>query len=1001
KGLAVASLRREQDDRRVLLESVAALHAHGLSVDWKQLNGEQGQTVPLPTYPWQRERYWIEETNAVPVMRGPAAQPGEKEHPLLGRPFSLSVLPGMHAWEKAVSTTTPAYLTDHRVRGEAVMPVAAYVEMGLAAAASVFGQKPYVLEGASFERMLALPAKGARTVQAVLTEQQGGEASFQVSSQPEAGAAWVKPATAKLRLQDAGKEPARGEEPRRIRERCTTPIAVAGSYESLRAQGLEYGPAFQGVEELWRGPGEVLGRVRLPEGPATKTAGYQLHPALLDACFQAFGVLLPSVDEAGGERQTFIAAGLESLRVHGRPEREVWAHGRLRPAEKNARAYTWDVSLLSEAGQVLAEVKGLRVQRLEGGAGTRPVGEDWLHTLEWKRHEGTLSEQSLTGTGTWLVLSDAAGTGNALAGLLEARGQRCVKVVAAERYEKLEPGLFRVDATSPEDYRRVLKEALGDTGCRGVVHLWSLDAGTAGPEELERAWRRGSQSALYLAQALVRRGWRDMPGLWLVTQGAHAVTRGDRVSVAQAPLWGFGRALELEHPELRTTLVDVEGNDARARARALVAELGAGDGETQVAWREDSRYVARLSRGTYEALGGEPVELEADATYLLTGGLEAPGVTVARWMVERGARNLVLLERGEPSEAGRQTLQELEKSGARVVVERADASKREQVEAVLKRMAAHLPPLRGVMHAARATGNHTVLELNGERFSGPLDAGARGAWNLHALTADRPLDFFVLHASAESVLGLPGRSHHAAAHSFLDALAHHRRSQGLAGLSLDWGVFAEGTRGDRTSSGPLEAIEPEQGTAVLERLLAGTAAQVVVMRLEARRWVEFYPGANASAWSELLRAQEKSRAQEPGASHFRQSLLDAPTARRQALLEEHLAGQMARVLRLEASRIDRLRALGELGLDSLMSLELRNRLEASLGLKLSVTLLFTYPNLAALAEYLLGELVPASAAGEPPPPRPADDATSRISAQVEQLSKEELLEFFDKSFGIA
>ncbi|HYO70633.1 MAG TPA: SDR family NAD(P)-dependent oxidoreductase, partial [Archangium sp.] len=846
KGVAVASLRREQDDRRVLLESVAALHAQGLSVDWKQLNGEQGQLVPLPTYPWQRERYWLEETaQAQPVVqmaRSTTARTGPVVHPLLGTPVPLSVEGGPRFWEYTLSAETAPYLVDHQVQGEVVVPAAAYSELGLAAAAATHGEKPYVLEDVSFQRMLSLSASNAYTVQVALTDKGEGRMGFQVSSLQNVG--WIRHAAGSIRANDelpVG-ERVMHEPPKQIIERCPNVISTEANYELLKNQGLEYGPYFQGVKELWHGAGEVLGRVTHLEGPEAPLAGYRLHPALLDSCFQVLGVLLfaPEGSETG-EPETYVAVGMEKVHFYRPLEREVWAHGRLRKREGSGKeSRIGDVVMMNEAGEVLAEVKGLRVQRLEGGGRTKPVGEEWLYALDWKRHEGTLSEQGPEGEGAWLVLSDARGTGDALAELLEARGQRCVTVVASDGYEKLEAGRFRVNATAAEDYRRVLKEAFGDAGCRGVVHLWSLDASDT--EDLEQALRQGSQSALYLAQSLVRQGWRDTPRLWLATRGAHAVKQGDSVALAQTPLWGFGRALTLEHPELQTILVDVVGENAKAQAHTLLKELGATDGETQVAWRGEARYAARLSRGTYEALGGEPKALEAEATYLLTGGLGGLGLSVAKWMVEKGARHLVLMGRSEPTEAARQTLQELEKAGARVVVERADVSKREQLEAAFARMEKELPPLKGVVHAAVVLEDRTVLEMDGERFARPMPPKVQGAWNLHTLTADKPLDFFIMYSSAASLLGSPGQSNYAAANAFMDALAHHRRSQGLTGLSINWGAFsdvgqaaAQANRGERLSFRGISGLKPAQGTTVLGRLLSSRAAQVSVMQLDARQ----------------------------------------------------------------------------------------------------------------------------------------------------------------------
>ncbi|PTL76610.1 polyketide synthase [Vitiosangium sp. GDMCC 1.1324] len=1027
KGLAVASLRRDQDDRRVMLESVAALHAHGVSVDFKQINGAQGQLVPLPTYPWQRERYWLEESAQAQTVaqqaRSTTPRTGTVVHPLLGTAVPLSVEGGPRFWEQTLSGETTPYLIDHQVQGEVVVPAAAYSELGLAAAAATHGEKPYVLEDVSFQRMLSLSASNAYNVQVALTDKGEGRMGFQVSSLQNVG--WIRHAAGTVYANEELKpgERVTHEAPKQIIERCPKTIATQENYELLRNQGLEYGPYFQGVKELWQGAGEVLGRVVHLEGPEAPLAGYRLHPALLDSCFQVLGVLLfaPEGSETG-EPETYVAVGMEKVHFYRPLEREVWAHGRLRQREgKGKESRIGDVVMMNEAGEVLAEVKGLRVQRLEGGGrAAKPVGEEWLYAQDWKRHEGTLSEEGPSGEGAWLVLADSGGTGDALAELLEARGQRAVTVVASDGYEKLGAGRFRVNAASPEDYRRVLKDAFGEAGCRGVVHLWSLDAG--GTEDLDKAVRTGSQSALYLAQSLVRQGWRDTPRLWLATRGAHAVKQGDGVALAQAPLWGFGRALALEHPELQTVLVDTLGDTAQAQALALLRELGAADGETQVAWRGEARYAARLSRGTYEALGAEPLALKADATYLLTGGLGGLGLTVAKWMVEKGARNLVLMGRSEPTEAARQVLQELEKAGARVVVERADVSQRESLQAALARVEKELPPLKGVLHAAVVLEDRTVLEMDGERFGKPMAPKVQGAWNLHTLTAGKELDFFIMYSSAASLLGSPGQSNYAAANAFMDALAYHRRSEGLPGLSINWGAFsdvgqaaAQANRGERLSLRGISGLKPAQGTAVLGRLLSSRAAQVGVMQLDARQWLEFYPSASSPLWTQLLAEPTQAKAEEPGAAKIREELRKTEPGRRLSVLEEHLAGHMARVLRLEASKIDRMEAFTNMGLDSLMSLELRNKLESSLGLKLSATLLFTYPNLAALAEYLLGKIAASEEAStstatqtEQRAATPAPTSTPRqlapeprqeLPADLEQLGKDELLSLFDESLN--
>ena len=998
EGAALPSLRREQEERRVLLESMGALYARGHAVAFERLVPPGGRCVPLPTYPWQRERHWIEGEAEARVSPGRprTARDGDPGHPLLGASFTVSTQPGARFWEQALSLGALPYLADHRVRGEAVLPGAAYVEMCLAAAVEAHGAGAHAIEEVAFERMLALPPDGAPIVQVALTEEEPGRASLQVSSREEPGGTWTRHATGSLRVGGRAAEAAASHEaPAAIRERCSRSVPSAEHYQRMRERGLDYGACFQGVQELWIGPGEVLGRVRLPEAASAEALAYQLHPALLDACFQVLGGSLPAGAGTPDREGTYVPAGLERARVHRRPGQEVWVHARLRaPEGEGPKALTGDLRLVGEEGELLAEAHGLRLQQLSPGplAAQGPQAAR-MYALAWRQRElvpEAPAPRGASSPGAFLLLTDRGETGAALAALLEERGEACVRVLPGERYACLAPGLYEVDPADPKAFRALLRDAFGSARpCRGVVHLWSLDATAAAEttlESLEADHRLGTLSALFLAQALVQAGWRDAPRLLLATRGAQAVgAEAAPVAVAQAPAWGLGRTLAMEHPELGCTRVDLSPTRGTGEAAALLRELLSRDGEDQIALRAEGRYVARLSRSDLGVGSALDVGLRAEGSYLITGGLGGLGLVAARWMVRQGARHLVLVGRSGASEAALAAIRELEEAGAEVLVVPADVSRRTEVERVLAEIDQRLPPLRGIVHAAGILDDRTVLELSAERFASVRAPKVEGAWNLHALTLDRPLDFFVLYSSSASLLGSPGQGNYAAANAFLDALAHERRRLGLAGLSINWGPFAEvglaaaqQNRGERLSYRGMGSLTPALGVEVLGRLLSGEQTQVGVLDLDLRQWLEFYPSvAGAPLWSELLREGSRARPTAREASRLREALAQAAPGARPALLEAHIGEELGRVLRLPASRIDRLSAFSSLGVDSLMSLELRNRLESSLGLKLSATLLFTYPNLSSLAEHLLGAMA-LSVEPEPgrgPPPRRGDEAS--------------------------
>ncbi|AGP36043.1 type I polyketide synthase [Sorangium cellulosum] len=1036
RGAALASLRREQDERRCLLETFGALYVHGAPVDWGRLHPHGGRCVSLPAYPWQRERHWLPddlERGASGRRAQARSSPGGAAgHPLLGAPLSSSAHPGTWFWQRALSLEALPYLSEHRILGDAVVSGTAYVEMALAAAAEVHGGAALSLEHVAFERVLVLPEEGARTVQVVLAEEEPGRSSIQISSLE--GEAWIRHATGTVRAVLKGAGPPRsGGSPREIMARCAGLEGVAieaprsrgmtggEHYERLEARGLSLGASFRGVEQLWIGATEVLGRVRAPDEVSAQMGLYGLHPALLDACLQVLSGLLPAPGAALDAGETYVLASVERVLVHRRPGRDVWVHGRMRPAHgAGPERVVGDLHVIDDEGQVLVEVLGLRAERLAPGArAARSDGAgELLYRLEWRRKD--LEGEGGGGgkpRGAWLVLSDRGGTGAALSAQLERRGESAVRVLAAERYERVEPRRYRLDPSDASGYAALLADAFSEEQpCRGVVHLFGLDATApeaTSAETLLEDQRLGSLSALLLSKALVGRGFRDAPRLYLVTRGAQSAgPEAQSVRVSQAPLWGAGRAVGAEHPELGCTRVDLEEGAPEHGVEALVDELVARDREPEVALRASGRYVARLVRGPARAgVEGGGVRLRPDGSYLITGGLGGLGLSVGRWMVERGARHVVLVGRSGPTEQARAAMREMEGQGAQVLAVQADVSRRASVAGLLSELGQRLPALRGVVHAAGVAVDSTVEEETEERLLRALAPKVQGAWNLHSLLSARageespPLDFFVLYSSAMSVLGPPGSVNYAAADAFLDALAHHRRAQGLAATSIGWGLFsdvgaaARAGVAERLASRGMPGLTEAQALRALDRLLAQDCAQILAMQWSLRQWLETYPSAARSPlWAELQdEERERGRPSAADAAGFRQALERESPPARLPLLEKHVAQQLGRVLRLDAARIERRAPFSGLGMDSLMSLELRNRLESSLGIKLSATLLFTYPDIASLAEHLLGRM---ALRGGPPEP-PGGTAAGAPPGDDPPLAIDELLAAVDAELSLA
>jgi len=392
--------------------------------------------------------------------------------------------------------------------------------------------------------------------------------------------------------------------------------------------------------------------------------------------------------------------------------------------------------------------------------------------------------------------------------------------------------------------------------------------------------------------------------------------------------------------------------------------------------------------------------VRADAAYLITGGLGGLGLEVAGWMTKRGARHLVLMGRRTPSPAQQAALNELRSAGADVEVVQGDVS---SAEAVASALAASRWPLRGVFHCAGVLDDGVLLQQRWERFAGVMAPKAAGSWNLHRLTKDGPLDFFVLFSSASSLLGSPGQGNHAAANAFLDALAHHRRRQGLPAQSVNWGVWtrvgaaAERNVGQRVAVQGMGSFSPEQGIRILERLVQEGAVQVGVMPVQWPRFLRSIGAVGQPFFSELEGAAGAAAKAAPAARvDLRQRLDEAPPNQRQKLVLSHVRDQALKVLGLDAAHaVDPRQPLNELGLDSLMAVELRNLLGTGLGLQrtLPATLVFDHPSIADLADYLGREVFGLEPAARPDPPRPGG---AGVLDSIEQLSEEEVDRLLDQ-----
>jgi len=1002
EGSALPSLRREEDEGRAISGSLGELYTLGFPIEWKRLYSESERFISLPSYPWHRERFWLDS----PVCESGAKLPDRSldvtdKSSILGRHFASAV--GTHWWENTLQGSLLSYLNDHRVDGVALLPAAIFVELALLAAAEVFPSRPFTLKNIDFRRALYKIDGETRKLQTLVSPNSDQTATIQIysccESEEQLDKSWTLHATGAICLaQDKCASAMIAQDtPSEIRGRCPINISERDYNDMLGKLGIKYGPSLRSVGELWQGDNEILSLLSGTANPQQPSDLVQFHSRSLDGLFQTFGIGVAGQASAGDEQVAYMPTHIDEVRTYGRPGLNPSGHVRL--LERTARTITGDARLIDEAGVVAVEILGLRFDDI--GSSQKQSAEqnvnDWLYEFQWRLKErteegharGTAGPQ---GEGQWLIFADSVGVGEELAALVNAQGNRGILVFRGDSFERSDDQHFRIRPEQRDDFRQLLSSVLASDqeAPLKVVHLWSLDvrfSEHSTPESVVTDQILGCGSTLHLVQELALLDLRNSPRLWLITQGAQPV--GEEIlplNVAQTPLWGLGRVVAEEHPVLWGGLLDLdpEPSPVGRAANYLWEEISSSDGEDQIAIRKERPYVGRLVRADRTAKREDSVSWRADSSYLITGGLGDLGLAVARWMAERGARRLILLGRTKlpprsqwhHAEAGTRlanqiaAIRELESFGVSVHLASVDVSSQEELTAFLNEFRAEgWPPIRGVLHAAGVLQDGLLVDLNTTGLNSVLRPKIMGSWLLHRLLNDEPLDFFVMFSSAGSILGQPGQGSYAAANAFMDALAHYRRAQGGAALSINWGAwdrlgFAATPGGQRLAArvalSGVYSIEPAQALEVLATLLRLGSTQIAAVRVDWKQYSQFRAArTNSRLLSELVRDEIGDSDCVNSSIERKSAVLAVPPAQRRELLQSYLTELVARVLGLSGHALDARQSLGDLGLDSLMAVELKNRIAIDFGVNLPIVTFLSGPSIERVAGLLLEQFVEA------------------------------------------
>ncbi|MEX5707244.1 type I polyketide synthase [Parafrankia sp. FMc6] len=1011
-GVVTGSLRRDGDGDEQFLRGLATVHVSGVTVDWAPaFAGVTAHRVDLPTYPFQRERFWLTPP-AVGTDPRALGLTGAA-HPLLGAVVALADGDGL-LLTGTLSVRDQPWLVDHAVRGVVLVPGTAFVELAIRAGDEVGLD---VLDELVLEAPLALPADGAVTVQVVVggpegedpaAESGGGVADGGVTDDrvtdggrqravqvfarpldgPEAEGGWTRHARGTLRRSDTVPGGERWEHdtwpPRDAR-----PVDVTDLYDRLAESGLEYGPVFAGLRAAWRrGPdglgGELFAEIALPEGDHGEAAAFGAHPALLDAALHGSALLTgPDPQPDRGDRGAALPFAWTGVRLHASGASSL----RVRLVATGRDAIS--VRALDGSGAPVASIDSVVARRISadqlraveagvGSAGTSGTPRDALFGVDWielpaaASHDEARATVAILGDDPFAVVAGLRAAGHATT---------------------VAPDLARLGG--PPDRERTDPAELGDLPDLVLLSVPSPAAASPGLGSDPASPVAGAHALAGQALGWVQEwlGRRDLDGARLVvlTRGAVAAAAGEAPDLAASVVWGLLRTAQSEHPD-RFLLVDVDGEPASDAALPGVLATAAATGEPQVALRGGHARVPRLVRVTAPAAPPAPVRgadstsgpvstagpvgtFRPEGTVLITGGLGRLGVLVARHLVtDHGVRHLLLVGRRGSATPGAEQVAGLTELGAHVTVAAADVTDRAALAGVLAAIPAE-HPLTGVVHAAGALDDGALASLTPGRLGPVLRPKVDAAWHLHELTRGLDLAAFVLFSSASATFGNAGQANYAAANAFLDALAAHRQARGLPAQSLAWGLWADSSeltahlgqadlaRFARAAVRPLATTE---GLALFDEARRLTHPLLVAVPLDLAARDGRIPALLRGLIPPRRRAAAAGGQGGTAATGRPATAATGLAARLRALPVDERLGVVTQLVGTEAATVlgrtgpggvDPNRAFKDLGFDSLTSVDLRNRVAEATGLRLPATVVFDFPSPAALAAHLLAEII--------------------------------------------
>ncbi|MTD72405.1 type I polyketide synthase [Flavobacterium sp. LC2016-13] len=930
-SLVITSLKKNRNNNESILFALAQLYVNGANVFWQNFyQHTKNSKISIPTYPFQTKRYWLE--NNIDKEIGIHNKPNE--HPLLGSKRKLAGSINTYIWEQQFNLRSISYLCDHKIENTIIFPAACYTEMAVSAVKELSSQKHIELNSIKFEKVFILKDEEIYELQ-MQVKKEDNNFHFSIYSRTlrkEKDSEWVFRMSGMAITKEDTKQSVTLDIDA-IKKRSLRQLSGAAFYADWYKSGNHWENTFKGVSEIWIGKDEILSFSKTPVDIVGQMKDYHSHPALMDIC----GQLLAAGIE-GTKESAFVGKGIGAVKIHDHLSGDAfWSYAKILNNDTINRKLIGDVQVFNSAVELVAETTNVEFEFI-GSQSNEIKIEQWIHEVEWIDMD--IISEAIEQKDSWLIFDRAKTLG---AKLFSSVNQHGLNAIVIEEVERLK--------TCIENNQKIIyipQNIIGESSdYLNEIYLII--------QEIEIIIKTITD---YNGEAIK---------LWVITRGAWSYSAEEKL--LHATLWGFVKSLELENEKIWGGIIDIENsNSEKFNFEQILSLICREQKEKQILIGENSIQVPRLRKAKITPPSNE-LKFRKDATYMITGGLGDLGLLTAEWMIKMGARRLILTSRnGLPSrnkwkdidslsKIGNKinAVKKLELNGAHIEILKLDVADEKKISTWYDEYcSASFPPIKGVIHAAGNVSYTPFGESNAQKAIEQLSPKILGVINLDKILNDN-LDFFIMYSSASAILASPGLNIYAAANSFMDALALSRTNRGLKTLSINWGAWSdtglvnEALKNQKSSYKIMNLISPSQGMSALELVWNSSLGRLAVLPVDWSSWTTLFPSsANMPFFNEVIEFINPIRDDNSEWVDF----LNEFNGNQEATvleIEKYLIQKISVLLRLDKGDISTHISLAEYGLDSMMAIELKNKIETNLKVILSMVDLIQGPSINELA----------------------------------------------------